>query len=795
MQRYSEQAQQAGSEPVRKIGGGDTAVLMIKNYAFLFLSKWPWFVLSLGIALAVAVYKLKSTPPVYMRTVSILIKTNDMPNESLLETFDITAVPSNITNEMEMMKTGLIATEVARRLNLNVEYSQKGTFHDVLLYGLASPVKVTFAELPENDFASFTLDMDANGWLTMTDIAHNETHFDKKITAAPKDTIATPLGKIVFELTEPRKEKKNIRLQVTHKNMAEVVNAVQEKIKPTLHQKGSTIIDISYKDVSPTRAEEVLNTLVGIYNEKWIKDRNLKTSNTDKFIKERLAFIEQELGDVEEIISLWKSQNLMLNVDAAGSYAQSQVNEADGTLKNLNDQMYMTRYIRDYLTDGKHTSQLLPANSGITNANIEKLIGDYNSKLLVRNNHLANSSIQNPLVKDLDEDLAVIRGSILQSLDYEITMLQTKANSVRSQRNQAVSQVASNPGKAQQLLTVERQQKVKEELYLYLLKRREENELSQAFEAYNNQLIETPRGPAAPVSPNQNQVLLIAIALGLLIPGLFVTGIELLNTKVRGRKDIEGLSAPYAGDIPLYIKKGQKKQKTDKTSEILVVEKKRDIINEAFRVIRTNLEFLLGFNHLHQIVMLTSVNPGSGKTFITANLASALAIKDKKVLAIDLDLRKGSLSNYVGSPKHGVSNYLSGQEEDYRNLIVESGRLHILPCGSIPPNPAELLFSPRFKKMIEEVKGEYDYVFLDCPPVEVVADASIISPYSDLTLFVIRVGHIERDNLPEVEEWYHNKKFGNLAILLNGIEYVKGRYGYHKYGYHYGTYGYGYGEK
>ena len=792
MQRYTEQSRKQGNENARRTVGSDSAVLMLKNYFFLFLGKWPWFAVSLLITIGIAVFHLKSTPPVYMRTVSILIKPNDMISNPLLETLDIMVVPSNITNEMLLMKTSSIAFEIVRRLDLNVEYSQKGTFHDELLYGTRCPVRAKFMDLRENDSASFSLAVDKDGGISISDMKHNGEKFYYSVSAKLRDTVSTPIGRILVESSDEKTDGGvDVRLDVTHKGVASIAGTVRKGIHPKLHEKGSTIIDISYSDISPVRAEDVLNTLIGIYNETWIKDRNLKTSNTDKFIKDRLAFIEQELGDVEQSISVWKSSNLMLNVDAAGSYAQSQMNTADVQLQAVSDQIFMTRYIRDYLTDGKHENQLLPANSGITATNLEKLISEYNNKLLVRNSHLSNSSLQNPLVRDLDEDLAIIRSSILQSLDYELTMLQSKAASIRSQRNLAMSKIATNPAKAQQLLTVERQQKVKEELYLYLLKRREENELSQAFEAYNNQVIDTPRGSGAPVSPNTRQVIIMAIAIGLLLPGLVIIIIELLNTKVRGRKDIETLSAPYAGDIPLYAGKEKGQPSVDTSSEILVVEKKRDYINEAFRVIRTNLEFLLGFNSTHRVIMLTSAIPGSGKTFISANLAAALSIRDKKVLAIDLDLRKGSLSNYAGSPEHGVSNYLSGQEDDYRGLIVDVGKLHIMPCGSIPPNPSELLFSPRFTRMIDEVKAEYDYVFLDCPPVEVVADASIISPYADLTLFVIRVGNMERDYLQDVEEWYHNKKFGNLAILLNGVESAKIGYGYHKYGYHYGSYGYG----
>lgn len=802
MQRYIGRHSIEEPEKVNipKKQSGDNTVLLLKNIGYLCLENWMWFVISLVICVGIGYYYLKSTPPVFQRSVSILIKTEKSPEETIFGEMAVDNVPSNLANEMELMRTGTIAYEIAHRLQLQVEQSVKGKLHDIVLYGQDSPVKISFVDLPEDQTAFFELDLDSKGKLKLSNFRKNGSSLKEKVEGSLGDTLNTPVGKIFIESTIEGKIKPIDDLQVNHFNIASAAKRVESGIGTRL-RKGTTIIDLTYNDVSPSRAEDILNTLVGVYNENWIKDRNLKTSNTDKFIKERLAFIEDELGDVEQSISQWKSENLMLDVNAAGSLAQSQATQAESEIQNLNYQLFMSKNIRDYLVDGKHEGQLLPSNSGITNSNIETLIGEYNNLMLKRNSHLANSSLQNPLVVDLDENLATLRGQILQSLDYELSMIQSKLGQVRGRMGSAVSKIASNPRKAQQLLSVERQQKVKEELYLFLLQRREENELSQAFGAYNNQFIEAPRGTNVPVSPIASKVMLYSVAIGLLLPALIIGGGEFLNTKVRGRKDIESLSAPYAGDIPQYAveKKISRFNKTKKSEQempvVLVKEKNRNFINEAFRVIRTNLEFMLGFNKSHNVVMITSINPSSGKTFISANLSTAFAIRDKKVILVDLDLRKGSLSEYVNSPKSGVSNYLSGQESNYRNLIIKLGRVDVLPCGSLPPNPAELLFSERFRTMMEELKSQYDYVFLDCPPVEVVADASIISPYAELTLFVIRVNHMEKDMLQEVEQWYHDKKYGNLAVILNGIERTKSRYGYHKYGYHYGSYGYGYGKE
>lgn len=770
---------------------------ILKKILYLYMDNWMWFLLSFAIAFGIAFFMIKSTAPVYERTISILIRSKQDTDEKWMKGLGIDPVYTNMSNEMQLLKTAKIAQEIVHRLNLNIEYIMPGKFYDKVLYGDDSPVKVEFPDLLEEENASFKLSLSKDGTVKLTGFNSGKEDMKKVIKGKLNDTISTPIGKIFITPTQG-KIKPIENLIVRHSNVNGVANVVRGRITPTRRTKDGSIIDIYYRDVSKTRAEDVLNTLIGVYNENWLKDRNLKTVNTDKFIKERLSLIEDELSDMELSISEWKSQNLILDVHSSGSLAQTQATEAERSLQDLSNQTYMTKYIRDYLTDGKHENQLLPANSGITNSSIESLIAEYNDLMLKRNNHLAATSVHNPLVIDLDENLNALKGSILQSLDYELIMLQSKERQLRGQKGEAVSRIAVNPQKSRQLLSAERQQKVKEHLYLYLLERREENELSQAFDVYNNQFIEPPFGSPGPVAPVPRTTYTIAFAIALVIPTLILGTREFFNTRVTGKNDLEGLSVPYAGDIPLDSSNSQKnifkKQNKEKTPPTILVQgKKRDIINEAFRVVRTNLEFMLGFKTSHQVIMITSLTPGSGKTFITANLAEVFAIRDKKVLAIDLDLRKRTLSHYVDNPKLGISNYLSGQVSDYKDLIIKLDDYSILPCGKLPPNPAELLYSPAFKEMLDELKQEYDYIFLDCPPVEIVAETTLISQYADLTLFIIRARNLYKDMLPDIESWYQDKKYGNLAVILNGIERTRGKYGYHRYGYHYGSTGYGYG--
>ncbi len=744
-----------------------TPFVWVRDLFYLCLSQWKWFVLSLLITISYGVYYVLKTPKIHTSSASIMVKNDDRQDgaDERLSEMGLSNTSSYLGNEMLSLTATPVATEIVKRLHLEVEYLQEKMLRDDVVYGLDLPVSVVFDKMNGAETASLHLSLKADGTVTLT-------NYKKGMVAS---------------------------LKVLRHNIKSIIASVRGRIKPQLRDEDANIIDITYSDVSVPRANDVLNTLIAVYNENWIKDRNQVSVSTNAFIKERLAIIERELGSVDQNISSFKSQHLVPNVEQAGSMAMSQASAAEEQARNLDGQLYMVRYIRSYLTDGRHDSQLLPSNSGIKNGNIESQISEYNNVLLKRNQHLAISSEQNPLVMDLEQTLSTMRRSIIHSLDNEMAMLQSQQRTAQSSRSEATARIAASPQQAKYLLSVERQQKVKEDLYLFLLKRREQNELSQAFTAYNTRVLEEAQGDVVPATPISTNILFLAFIVGLALPASVIIVRDITNTSIRGRKDLEHLRIPFVGEIPqmgdkikrfsLFNKSHVKTQR-----HIVVKEGSKNVINEAFRVVRTNLEFMIGFNTTHKVIMATSMSPGSGKTFLTANLATSLGLKGKKVIVLDLDLRKGTMSNFVEDYHHGISNYLGGQEEDYHSLIAKVGEIDILPCGSIPPNPTEMLFSPRFKEMIDTLKNEYDYIFIDCPPVEMVADTAIISPYVDLTIFVVRAGMFDKSFLPDLEEWYQEKKYGNIAILLNGTDHSVTRYGYHKYGYHYG-YSYGYGKK
>lgn len=782
----------ASGKTKRQQPGGMTQV---RDMFFLGLRYWYWFVLSLIVTVGCAVFYLMKTPKVYTCATSIMIKSNESKTgaEEQLQELGINQSSSNMTNEILSLNTTAVASEIVRRLHLEMDYKHDGTFHEEVAYGINLPVTVRCEGLNDNETVSFHLSLASNGRVTLEDIARNGEIVSTSQSLNLGDSVVIKAVKIIVQPSSYYKKGVTDNLHVTRANINEVIALVQRKISASLREKNSTIIDIKYADVSTDRAKDILNTLVAVYNENWVKDRNRISISTSEFIKERLGVIEQELGNVDENIAGYKSEHLVPDVQMVGVNAMSQASAADQQSRMIDNQLYMANYIRKYLMDSQHMNQLLPSNSGIANTSIEQQIGEYNNLLLKRNKHLAISSAQNPLVMDLEENLKVMRRAIIHSLDNELTMLQTQQRTIQASQTQATAKIAANPMQAQYLLSVERQQKVKESLYLFLLQKREENELSQAFTAYNTRLIEPPHDGGGPVEPAGMNILLMAFGLGLLIPGGVLFLKESLNTTVRGRKDLEQMKVPFVGEIPFAEGAPKRRNKKDAKSipPVLVEKENRNVINEAFRVVRTNLEFMLGFDGGHRIIMLTSMNPDSGKTFISANLATAFGIKEKKVIVIDLDLRKASLSRYVGKPHHGISNYLSGQEAAYKPLIIPMGCIDVLPCGTIPPNPTELLFSSRFESLLSELREQYDYIFIDCPPIEMVADASIINRHVDITLFIIRAQRFDRMMLPNVEEWYDEKKYKNLSVVLNGTTDGLGKYGYYKYGYRYGYYKYG----
>ena len=764
----------------------------------------------MAVCIGLAVVYLLRTPSVYTRTATLLIEDNDKggsisASEMSFADLGLFQSNTNVNNEIIAMSSPALMQDVVRRLHLDMTYSADGRFHDEVLYGSTLPVTVALNEFTDGESASLTMYVDTSGAVSLYDfrtvLNGENVRYKDVVQGKVGETVETPLGGIVVNPTAFfHRVGSGMEITVSKSTLYGATTAYSSKLTVSLLQKEATVVSLSMKDVSVQRAVDVLNTLISAYNESWVSAKNQIAVSTSAFIDDRLRVIEHELGAVEEDISSYKSKNLIPDLQASSDLYIQQSSETEVKLLELSNRMYMVRYISDYMSREENAFELLPAGTGIESTGIEGQILEYNNKLLERNYLVASSSTSNPLVVDADQALQSMRATILTSLENYTVMLQNQMESLRQQESKATDRIAATPDQAKYLLSVERQQKVKESLYLFLLQKREENELSQAFTAYNTRLITPPVGSIAPTSPARMQILLIAFVLGLVIPmGVFFLK-ENGNTRLRGRKDLESMSVPYIGEIPMCdgkkssiryrLRNLTRRGAKNDDVEVVVKEGVRNVVNEAFRVVRTNLEFMHVPSSGH-VYMTTSFNPGSGKTFVTVNVAVSLAIRGRKVLVVDGDMRRATASRLLHSPSIGISDWLSGRETDMDRILFRTDiheNLWMMPVGTIPPNPTELLQDGRLKELFDALKDSFDYIFIDCPPINIVADTQIISKVADRTVFIVRAGLLERSMLPELEADFRDGRYPGLCMVLNGTVSKGGRYGY-SYGY---SYGYGY---
>lgn len=786
--------------------------IKLQDIFYLSLSKWRLFVFSIVCCLGFGAYYLLKTPPTYSRVASIIFK-NEFTGESSLSSaigtsFSYLGLANQSTNgysEMVQLESPSLMVDVVKILGLNVSYSLEGRFYNKSLYGKTLPIRVEFADKLDTNLA-FHVNLTNDGNLKLSEFSVGEDRYEVEVDAKFGEMVKTPVGVMVFSKTKyydslMKDYDYSKAMIVSRCSYYDAGIAFTGPLKVEQNDEKSAVINVSYSDTSAERAEDILNTLMVVYNKKWEADKNIEAKNSSEFIDERLAVIEQELGVVDQSISSFKSSTRMPDIAAASGLYMNQTAKNDAKLVELNTQMSIAQYIYDYICDGKNKSQLIPSNAGIADMSIERQISEYNKLLLERLTIVSNSSESNPIAVEMDSRLAIMREAIAKAFaNYKVT-IKTQISDLEKEGRRTSQKLADGPEQAKYLLSVERQQKVKEALYLYLLQKKEENQLSQAFETAKIRIVTPPIGKKLPTYPVTKNIILISFAMGLLIPLVYIFVEENLNTKVRGIKDLEGLKVPFLGEIPLVgkpvccikklLRKLKKKPEHDNYG-IVVKSNTRNIINEAFRVIRSNIEFMVNSEDGANVIMLTSSCPDSGKTFISSNLSVAFAIKNKKVCLIDLDMRKGCLSSLFGNYKVGMSSYLAGKET-IDNIIVKNAEgisgLDLIPVGILPPNPAELLYDEKFANLIKFLKERYDYIFIDCPPIEVVADAKIVNSYVDSTFFVVRAGLFERASLPRLDKFYNDKTYKNLGVILNGTDHTT--LASRKYGY---GYGYGYGN-
>ena len=774
--------------------------ITVKDLWEIFINNIWLFVISVVISISIGIAYIVITPPMYQRNASILIKDNEQGKSIStqatqgFEDMGMFQSNTNINNEIHVLRTTAFMSEVVKRLGL--EYNYKVRQNGVRWIDLytSTPFKVELDSNIMNSSISFEITFSKPTNYIVSEFTINGEDVSGEFEGKLGEEVTTPYGGFLVEATPFLSENKTIvgnQYIFSKSTTKATAKKYLQSLSVILRSDDASIIDLSITDENTERADNILNTLISIYNENWIKDKNEVTFNTSGFIDDRLSVIQYELEGVDGSIADFKSEQLMPDVAAVASIQLQQTTNNNNEQLVVKNQLSMARYIQEYLQDDAAIEQLLPVNTGIESGAIESMIGKYNELLLQKNMLLSNSGKRNPLVADMIVNLRSIKSVINTSINDHISTLIIRLKNLESEDIQHKQNLSSTPKQAKKLLGVERQQKIKEELFLYLLQKREENELSQAFSAYNTKILSVADGSPYPIEPKKAIILLFALVIGVILPIFYLIIKESLDTSITSKMDLDGLSKiPFVGSIPhITPPKGEKKSNGPRVT--VVSSGNRDVFNESFRVLRSNLDFMTDKSGMAQVIQLISINPGSGKSFITINLGLSMALKDAKVLLIDADIRKATLSSYLNVHKTGISEYLSGENNNIDELILKSQlheNLDILSVGKIPPNPSELLLKAKLGELITEMKTRYDYIFLDCPPVDIVPDAAIIGKFCNTAIFVVRAGLLDKRLLPDIEALYESKKYNNMCLLLNGVRYSgKGYYGYRRYGY----YGYG----
>ena len=574
---------------------------------------------------------------------------------------------------------------------------------------------------------------------------------------------------------------------------------IQSRLAIENEDEQSTVLDITYRDYSTPKAEQVLTLILQVYKEKWLEGKRLAALNTSQFIDSRLELLEHDLDIVDDSIAQYKSRYGITDLGHVSDLYLQQQSASDSEILKLTNQKAMAEFIRGLLEQKSSEPQLLLVNSGINNSVLEAQISLYNSLLMQLQSHQNYTSSQNPLILNQEKELEALRKRILTNINNHIHTIDIQLSSLIDYYDEATSKVVSNPSQAKHLATIERERKVKESLYMFLLQKKEENEISITYNSDNTVILEPPHGSGKPTSPKRLQVLLAAIVLGILGPVTVIFLRASFDESVRDRRDIErNCDIPFLGEVPYSGREHTINQllmrlgigSITKSSGIVVGQDMLNASNEAFRVLRNNMDASFAGNSLNEggkSYLIKSTEIEVGKTFVAMNLALVRAIGGERVLFIDGDLRQASASRLWCTPLLGLTDYLNGDEEDYRKLLfhpVDSPMLDVLPTGALPTNPTELLKSPLLDQLLLSAKEHYDCIIIDSPTAGMLADADIIEHVVDCTIFVIRAGRFNRNQLNEISSIQASNSDSKLQyIILNGVS-IDARYGYtylHKY--------------
>ncbi|MDT0559372.1 polysaccharide biosynthesis tyrosine autokinase [Ichthyenterobacterium sp. W332] len=762
--------------------------LDITNEIKRYLRFWPWFLLALILSFIVAHFYLKYTTSVYQTTAKIKILDESEGLELPTSAFVFKRVNINLENEIEILKSYLILEKVAKSLKLTSSIFEEGT------------IQTSQVENPPF-FYEQTVSCDSifKSVSYQVDITENELKItnltSEKVILAPNHNTLEVEHRLPFEITMGSKNQlqKSLdkRFIIKLKPLKTVVLNLKSQIKAEPIGEQSDLLELAIKSQSKNRSETILDTLISVFDFDGVTDRRSVSLRTMEFIEERFKFLSVELDSIEDEKKEFKRKSNLVYLETDAELSLQQRTASDSELFKIENQIALSELLSDALRTSNIKSDLLPADIGIDNERINQLINEYNTIVLERDKFMVSGGENNPSVGLYETKLKELRSNIDRSIISFGKQLQLSKNQLVSRNQQFKGQVSALPQKEQLLRSIERNQKIKESLYLFLLQKQEESAINYAITEPSIKVVENAISNTDPISPKSNIIYAGAFLSGLLLPFGILYLMFMLNNKLQSKEDIDKMKSDVSviGEIP-KIKEVNPKIFEDPND--------RSILAESFRILSSNVNFILGKNkdEKGKVIYCTSTIKGEGKTYISVNLSLALSSLNKKVLLIGADLRNPQIHSHIKVDKGqtGLTNLLYDVTLDWKNTIIKGfdkhHNHHTIISGPIPPNPAHLLTNGNFENIIEEAKDLYDYIIVDTAPTILVTDTMLISDLADATIYIARANFTEKNLLNFSKDLSESGKLKNMAYVLNGVGANKS----YNYSYNYG-YGYGYGGK
>lgn len=787
-------------------------------YTTLILN-WKWFVLSLIIWLGAAHIYLRYATPIYQAAAKLLIKEeqNGRRGNSIQSSANLGIISNSngIDNEMEILKSRTLAQQAVYDLKLYTTYRHEGRIKDHLIYGEQEVnVDMDYEHLKKlNAPMSFKITREGRNYhvvgsyfVPIDDNSYNPgpVTVDKVITALPA-TLGTRVGMVKFTQNGNYMLRDGESLKVTMIAPEIAAGKYVGSLSVSPSTKATSIAQLVITDEIPQRAIDYLKQLAIVYNRQANEDKNLIAVRTEQFINQRLEKINAELGNTEGQLENYKKRNNMVQLSMNASTAFSNADSYAQKLNEANTQVALLDELTKYMNEPSNRHQPIPSNVGLNDASATSLINKYNEIALQRNQLLHSASESSPTVTPLTSQLDDLQASIKRAMSQARAGLNIQRNSIASQQGKYQGQISNTPEQERILTQIGRQQEVKSGLYLMLLQKREENSISLAATADKGKLIDNPVF-AGKVTPKDSIILMIAFGLGLAIPALILFLLAFFRYKIEGHDDVAKLTKlPIIADVAIASDRAKTK------ADIVVHENKNNLMEEIFRSLRTNLQFLM--KEHDKVILMTSTTSGEGKTFIASNVAISFALLGKKVVLVGLDIRKPRLAELfeIDDHHHGITNLLIKDNitwDDVNKQIVNSGvnsNLDLLMAGPVPPNPGELVTRKSLEETMDILKEHYDYIIIDTAPVGLVTDTLALGRIANATVYACRADYTQKSSFGLINGLAYEKKMPNMSIVLNGVDLSKKKYGYYygygkygKYGKYasYGAYGkqYGYGS-